>query len=123
MSVKFGLAERLTLRPLLLATAATFSLYAALRPAPAATVPQSPPGATAAVQLIERLGLHVALQPVREHPGWRSPRIVLVDPELHDLLPQLQQAAPRAKLIEVSAASPRGWGSWLGAIRRPPPPS
>ena len=107
MSVRFGLSEGLRLRPLLLATAATLSLYAALRSAPAANVPQSPPGAAAAVQLIERLGLHVAPQPVRERPGWRSPRIVLVDPELHDLLPQLQQAAPRAKLIEVSAASPR----------------
>jgi hypothetical protein len=47
---------KVTLRPLLLATAATLSLYAALRPAPAASVPQSPPGAAAAVQLIERLG-------------------------------------------------------------------
>jgi len=76
-------------------------------PALATSVTESPAAAGAAAQLIERLGLHVDPQPVRERPGWQSPRIVLVNPELRGLLPQLQHAAPRAKLIEVSAASPR----------------
>jgi phosphoglycerate dehydrogenase-like enzyme len=63
----------------------------------------------AAAQLIESLGLHAAAQPVRERPGWRPPRIILVGKgkELHDLLPQLQQVAPEAKLVELSAATAR----------------
>ena len=73
----------------------------------AAGVPECQADGSAATPPIDRLGLHVAAQPVRERPGWRSPRIVLVNPELHGLLPQLQQAAPRAKLVEANAASAR----------------
>ena len=63
----------------------------------------------AAAQLIESLGLHVAPQPVRERPGWRPPRVILVgkNRELHQLLPELQQAAPAARLVEISAATSR----------------
>ena len=68
---------------------------------------QAPATATAPAELIEKLGLRVASQPVRERPGWRPPRIVLITKEAQDLLPALQQAAPRAKLIEVSTAKPR----------------
>src|SRR5207237_8317040 len=60
-----------------------------------------------AAQLTEQLGLHVAAQPVRERPGWGRPRIVLVSERQHDLLPVLQQAAPRAKLIDITVATPR----------------
>src|SRR5207237_10764738 len=60
-----------------------------------------------AAQLTEQLGLHVAAQPVRERPGWGRPRIVLVSERQHDLLPDLQQQAPRAKLIDIAAATPR----------------
>src|SRR5256886_9418821 len=60
-----------------------------------------------AAQLIEKPGLHVASQPVRERPGWRPPRIVLVSERQHELLPVLQQQAPHAKLIDVAAATPR----------------
>jgi phosphoglycerate dehydrogenase-like enzyme len=67
--------------------------------------PAAEPGSAA--QLIEKLGLHVAAQPVRERPGWRPPRIVLVSEQLHDELPLLQQAAPHVKLINISAATPR----------------
>jgi phosphoglycerate dehydrogenase-like enzyme len=70
--------------------------------------PPAPPASTAAAaaELIDRLGLHVAPQAVRERPGWRAPRIVLINEELLGLRPALQQAAPRAKLIEISAATP-----------------
>jgi phosphoglycerate dehydrogenase-like enzyme len=61
----------------------------------------------AAAQLIESLGLHVAPQPVRARPGWRPPRLILISAELHDLLPELQRAAPQARLVEISAATPR----------------
>ncbi|HKF98093.1 MAG TPA: D-2-hydroxyacid dehydrogenase, partial [Steroidobacteraceae bacterium] len=57
--------------------------------------------------LIDRLGLRVADQAVRERPGWRTPRVVLITKEMVKLLPALQQAAPRAKLIEVSVATPK----------------
>jgi phosphoglycerate dehydrogenase-like enzyme len=64
-------------------------------------------GQTSAAELIDKLGLRVADQPVRERPGWRTPRVVLINAEMVALLPALQQAAPRAKLIEVSAATPK----------------
>jgi len=89
-----------------LAAVSALSLCALMAPAhsiAANAAAQEP----SAAQLIERLGLRVAAQPVRERPGWRPPRIVLVSEELHDLLPALQQQAPRAKLIDVSAATPR----------------
>jgi phosphoglycerate dehydrogenase-like enzyme len=60
-----------------------------------------------AAGLVTSLGLPVSPTPVRDRPGWRRPRIVLVSPELHELLPQLEQAAAGVKLVEVSAATPR----------------
>jgi phosphoglycerate dehydrogenase-like enzyme len=69
-------------------------------PAPAAT-------AASAAQLIESLGLHVAPSPVRERSGWRPPRVVLVNKSLEELLPQLQQAAPEARIVEIDKATPR----------------
>jgi phosphoglycerate dehydrogenase-like enzyme len=67
-------------------------------------VPAEPPSAT---QLIDTLGVPVAAHPVRERPGWRPPRIVLVNHRLAALLPQLQPVAPAAKLIDADAATPR----------------
>ena len=74
-----------------------------------AGVPAAAPGSSSpsASDLIEKLGLHVAAQPVRERPGWRPPHIVLINKEMLDLRPALQQAAPGVKLIEVSAAKPK----------------
>ncbi|HWZ64383.1 MAG TPA: D-2-hydroxyacid dehydrogenase [Steroidobacteraceae bacterium] len=68
---------------------------------PAAMPPPS------AAQLIDSLGLHVAPSPVRERSGWHPPRVILVMGPLHDLLPQLQQAAPAARLVEIDKATPR----------------
>jgi phosphoglycerate dehydrogenase-like enzyme len=87
--------------------AALLVLSAWLAAAPAVCAePRASAGAPAA-ELIDKLGLHIAPQPVRERPGWRPPRLVLINKEAEKLLPALQQAAPRAKLIEVSTASPR----------------
>jgi len=74
-----------------------------------AAVPAAAPaaGSAAAAELIDKLGLHVAAQPVRERPGWRAPRIVLINEEMLELQPALQQAAPGVKLIAVSAATPK----------------
>jgi len=72
-------------------------------PLRAADIPASPP----APALSDTLGLQAAPQPVRERPGWRPPRIVLLDDRLSDRLPSLQAVAPHVKLILVSAATPR----------------
>src|SRR5882672_2098602 len=98
--------RRVAQRRVLMA-AATSSACALLACASVVSAEEPAAEATSAAQLIEKLGLHVAPQPVRERPGWRPPRIVLVNEQQHDLLPVLQQVAPRAKLIDVSAATPR----------------
>ena len=93
-------------------SAAALTLCAVLAAMPASraaplTSAAAPAAAAGSAELIDKLGLRIAPQPVRERPGWRSPRIVLVDNEMHDLLPALRQAAPGAKLLEVSAATPK----------------
>src|SRR5256885_14334991 len=88
-----------------LAAVSALSLCALMAPAhsiAANAAAQEP----SAAQLIERLGLRVAAQPVRERPGWPAPRIVLVSGELHELLPALEQQAPPAQLLARSAATP-----------------
>lgn len=96
-----------TARRALIVAATSLTLCAVGSGARGVTAEPEPAAAPSTAHLIETLGLHVASQPVRERPGWHSPRIVLVNPELHELLPQLQQAASGAKLIEMTAASPR----------------
>ena len=95
------------IRPRVLVAAVTTlslcALMASAHSAGANAAAQEP----SAAQLIERLGLRIAAQPVRERPGWRPPRTVLVSEQLHELLPVLQQQAPQAKLIDVAAATPR----------------
>jgi len=86
------------------ATVLMVSAWVAATPASGAAATASAP--TPAAELIDKLGLHVAAQPVRERPGWRPPRVVLISKDTQELLAALQQAAPRAKLIEVSVASP-----------------
>jgi phosphoglycerate dehydrogenase-like enzyme len=74
--------------------------------APAASEPTAETSRDPVAQLIASLGLHAAPQPVRERPGWRPPRIVLVGRGDQELLAQLQQAAPGVKLIGMLAATP-----------------
>jgi len=96
------------IRPrVLVAAATTLSLCVLLASASVLSAEAPAAQGASAAQLIEKLGLHVASQPVRERPGWRPPRIVLVSERQHDLLPVLQQAAPRAKLIDITVATPR----------------
>jgi phosphoglycerate dehydrogenase-like enzyme len=125
-------AGRTARRLLPAALAAAITLGAMPAPAagaPAADTPAAGTPATAdtraagdtrdaVAHLIESLGLHVAPQPVRERPGWRPPRVVLIGrgEELHELLPQLQQAAPGVKLVEISAATPRDFAAADAAI-------
>ena len=90
-----------------LAPTAVLTLCAWAAATPALRAATTVAGASSAAELIDKLGLHVADQPVRERPGWRTPRVVLITKEAVPLLPALQQAAPRARLIEVSAATPK----------------
>jgi phosphoglycerate dehydrogenase-like enzyme len=87
-------------------SAALLIVFASLVAGRAVHAAALPAASTPAAELIEKLGLQAAREPVRERPGWRPPRIVLISKEMQDLLPALQQAAPRAKLIEVSTAKP-----------------
>ena len=73
--------------------------------ASAAAATNAPPPDTRA--LIDSLGLRVAPTPVRERSGWRPPRVILVGEPLRDLLPQLRQVAPAARLVEIEKASAR----------------
>jgi phosphoglycerate dehydrogenase-like enzyme len=85
-----------------------FAVLAAPAPAAAAadaTAATAPPATANA--LIDSLGLHVAPTPVRERSGWHPPAVVLVGKSLHDLLPQLKQAAPAARIVEIDKATPR----------------
>jgi len=79
------------------------ALAALLATTAAATQPAAD---SAAAHLIDTLGVPVASQPVRERPGWRTPNVVLVSHYLTNLLPQLQQVAPKVKLIDAAAATP-----------------
>src|SRR3984893_18533904 len=92
---------------MLMAAATNLGVCALLACASAVSAQEPAAQGASAAQLIEKLGLHVASQPVRERRGWRPPRIILVNEQLHDQLPLLQQVAPRAKLIDISAATPR----------------
>jgi len=87
-------AAALTLCALVAATSAGYGAAAA-------------PSQSSATELIDKLGLHVATQPVRERPGWRPPRVVLITKKVEELIPALKQAAPGARLIEISAATPK----------------
>ena len=92
-------------RRMAFAAVLTLCVLAAATPAShAATTAMSQPSAA---ELIDKLGLHVATQPVRERPGWHPPRIVLINKEMEELLPALKQAAPGARLIPVSTATPK----------------
>jgi phosphoglycerate dehydrogenase-like enzyme len=80
---------------------------AALALALAGGLPARAADAPAGANLADTLGVPVAKAPVRERAGWRPPRIILVAPYVHDHLALLQAAVPRARLVELPAASPR----------------
>ena len=90
-----------------IALAAALTLCALVASTPASQAAATATSQSAAAELIDKLGLHVADQPVRERPGWRPPRVVLINKEMEELLPALKQAAPGARLIELSAATPK----------------
>jgi phosphoglycerate dehydrogenase-like enzyme len=87
--------------PLLLATA--LAVHGVRAPAD----PPTAAAATSTAPSLAELGLQPAAHPVRERPGWRPPKVILVRHELRDRLSQLQQAAPGVRLVDLSAATAR----------------
>src|SRR5579862_3151658 len=82
--------------------AGTLLLSCTVLCAPSTAVPTE-----SAAQLIDKLGLRIAPQPVRERAGWHSPRVVIVGDDLAELVPQLQSAAPHARLVLAKNAGRR----------------
>lgn len=74
-------------------------------PAIAADAPHAAAESSAGAQQISDLGLSVAPRPVRERMGWKPPREILISPQMHDQLTELQRAAPQVKFVELSAST------------------
>lgn len=94
---------RVNFRGLKTTCTALLVLLAAVAPAPRAHSADNPAPQPAADTFIANLGLHVAAQPVRERPGWKTPRIILVSPQLHERLDDLRKAAPQVRFVEFSS--------------------
>src|SRR5579863_6648230 len=77
------------------------------RAPPAGSTPPTTPPLSSSAELIESLGLRAAPEPVRARAGWHRPRLILISPNLRDLLPRLREAVPGVKLIELSGATPK----------------
>ena len=60
----------------------------------------------AAPSLAESLGVREAAEPIRARAGWRTPKLILVTPRLHEQMPALAAAAPGVTLVELDAATP-----------------
>jgi len=73
-------------------------------PLPLAAQAQAPAEAPAP---LEALGLKATGAPVREHPGWRAPRLILVASSVADQIPSLSRDFPQVKFVELSHASAR----------------
>jgi phosphoglycerate dehydrogenase-like enzyme len=85
--------------------ATALALCALLTPGVARPAAETPAASAAAPPLSDSLGLQPAPHPVRERPGWHAPKLILVDKELHDLLPQLQAVAPGVRFVEMPASA------------------
>lgn len=61
---------------------------------------------SASPTIAESLGVRAAAEPVRDRAGWRTPRLILVTPRLHEQMAALAAAAPGVTLVELNAATP-----------------
>lgn len=87
----------LNVRKAWVALLATTSAALCTGPSTAADAAGPDPAAVAA--LVQRLGLEESATPVRDSPGWRRPRQVLVWNVAPQAVPALQAAAPGVKLL------------------------
>ncbi len=56
--------------------------------------------------IAESLGVREGSRPIREHTGWRAPRLILVSPRLHAQMATLQAAAAGVTFVEFDTATP-----------------
>src|SRR5262249_37746605 len=56
---------------------------------------------------LEALGLKATGAPVREHAGWRAPRLIVVASYMADQIPSLSKDFPQLKFVELGHASAR----------------
>jgi phosphoglycerate dehydrogenase-like enzyme len=70
------------------------------------STPDAPVASPPSSFQIGDLTLHTAPEAVRERPGWRSPRLILLAPELREQLAALHQIAPDARFLEVNEHTP-----------------
>jgi phosphoglycerate dehydrogenase-like enzyme len=56
---------------------------------------------------LESLGLKASGAPVREHPRWRAPRLIVVAGNVADQIPDLSKAFPQVKFVEIAHAGAR----------------
>lgn len=62
---------------------------------------------SASPSIAESLGVRVAAEPIRARAGWRTPKLILVTPRLHEQMAALAAAAPGVSLVELNAATPQ----------------
>ncbi len=86
-----------------LCAAAAAALLIALGPGAVTRAAPLPQGTAAA----QALGMEPSGEASRTHPGWRAPRVILVAGDLHEDLPQLKDAIPQARFVELPAAHAR----------------
>jgi phosphoglycerate dehydrogenase-like enzyme len=89
-----AIVRRLRFIPALLFGACVLTMSPALADAGG---PASEPPSTAA--LIQQLGLVESAAPVRERAGWVSPKAILVNPLVPELVESLRASAPKAKFL------------------------
>jgi phosphoglycerate dehydrogenase-like enzyme len=75
------------------------ALLLALPAGPVMAADAGSPNAGPVAPLVERLGLEESAAPVRDLPGWRKPRKVLVWNVAPELVPRLQAAASGVELL------------------------
>jgi phosphoglycerate dehydrogenase-like enzyme len=71
---------------------------------PTAALAQAPAAAPAT---LEALGLKATGAPVREQPGWRAPRLIVVASYVADQIPALSKAFPQVKFVDIAHAGAR----------------
>jgi phosphoglycerate dehydrogenase-like enzyme len=59
---------------------------------------------SSATRVIEHYGLEQAQAPVKEHPGWRKPKRILVGGLATQIVPQLQASAPGVDFVVAKPA-------------------
>jgi phosphoglycerate dehydrogenase-like enzyme len=88
------------------AAAAALALATYAAPAAAPESAAAPARDAGIGVMIQRAGIRIADRPVRERPGWRPPRVILLAADLRDRRAELESVAPGVKFVVADAATP-----------------